>query len=87
MVRFEKFKKWHTQESKPVLQGGLDPIFVRPRVLLSVSGGRTGSIWNTALTLPCGHPTIMDIFPGPNQFSIYNPVYSMWTELVWTPVN
>ena len=47
MVQFEKFKNWHTQESKPVLQGGLDPIFVRPHVLLSVSGGRTGSIWNT----------------------------------------
>ena len=47
MVRFEKFKIWHTQENKPVLQDGLDPIFVRPDVFLSASGGRTGIIWNT----------------------------------------
>ena len=47
MVRFEKFKIWHTQENKPVLQDGLDPIFVRPDVFLSASGRRTGIIWNT----------------------------------------
>ncbi len=47
MVRFKKFKIWHTQENKPVLQDGLNPIFVCPYVFLSASGGRTGIIWNT----------------------------------------
>ncbi len=46
MVRIEK--KWHIQESKPVLQDGLDPIFVLPYTFLSVSGGKMGIIWNTA---------------------------------------
>ncbi len=33
--------------NKPVLQDGLDPLFARPHPFLSVSGGRTGLIWNT----------------------------------------
>ena len=49
MVRFEKFKNSLVAENKHVLQVGLDPLFVRPHAFLSVSGGRTGLIWNTGL--------------------------------------
>ncbi len=49
IVRFEKFVIGHIQESKPVLQDELDPIFVRPDVLLSTLDGRTGIIWNTVI--------------------------------------
>ncbi len=44
-----KNKFWHTLPNKTVLQGGLDPISVRPHTFLSVSGRRTGIILNNAL--------------------------------------
>ena len=72
MVRFEKLKNWHTQESKLVLQGGLDPSFVRPHVFLSASGGRTGSIWNTA------HPLGKEnTFP---YVTTFGPVQNGWSH-------
>ncbi len=50
MVRFEKFKNWLTQESKPVLQDGLGLRSARPGAVKPVSDrdGRTGSIFNTS---------------------------------------
>ncbi len=54
MVRREKFKNSLVAGSKPVLQEGLDPLFARPHAFLSVSDGRTGSIWNTALYMYFG---------------------------------
>ncbi len=47
IVRFENFKIWHTLASKPILQDGLDSIFVCPDIFLSASDGRTGIIRNT----------------------------------------
>ncbi len=44
MVQFDKFKMEHTQENKPVLQDGLDPVFLHPQTFLSIFGGRTGTI-------------------------------------------
>ncbi len=38
MVRAEKFKIWQTQNSKPVLQDELDPIFVCPDIFIEMEG-------------------------------------------------
>ncbi len=48
MFWFETFKVWYTQWNRPVLQGGLDAISVRPHTFLFVLGGRMGIILNTA---------------------------------------
>ncbi len=54
IVRFEKFKIWHAQESKPVLQDILDPIYVCPNIFFIWLGREDGHYlehWSIVLHL------------------------------------
>ncbi len=80
MVRFEKFKMEHTQENKPILQNGLDAIF-DPHTFVSVSGGRTGTVWNTAKMIK--YMPINYFFSQTNNYTTKGCDHNVFSTLIF----